>query len=163
MMMSEFIERTGYEPSYDEYHYIEESYYVFPGNKDEFCQQWMRDKEDGHWQRELDLMRAMDQMKAEYEKKIADQEDNLKFYRPYFYRTMEAEKKATILDLIGEEKVNVEIKIAGRWEKHENVKVHYVGTSYNGAFDFINIIPSTGWHGWMQSIKLADIEAIKKI
>lgn len=162
MMMSEFIERTGYEPTYEEYHYIEESYYEFPGNKDEFCKQWKKDKEDGHWARELALMMAADQMKAKYEKKLAEQEDTLNFYRPYFDRATEAEKKATILDLTSEEKVNVEIKIDGRWEKHENVKIHYVGMSYNGKFEFINII-GTGWSGWMQSIKLANIEAIKKI
>ena len=81
MMMSEFIERTGYEPSYEEYHYIEESYYEFPGNKDEFCKQWKKDQKDGHWQRELSLMKAMDHMKAEYEEKIKEQEDSLKFYR----------------------------------------------------------------------------------
>ena len=81
MMMSEFIKRTGYEPAYEEYHYIEESYYEFPGNKDEFCKQWKKDKKDGHWARELALMMAADQMKAEYEKKLAEQEDNLVFYR----------------------------------------------------------------------------------
>ena len=81
MMMSEFIERTGYEPTYEEYNYIEESYYEFPGNKDEFCKQWKKDKKDGHWARELALMMAADQMKAEYEKKLAEQEDNLVFYR----------------------------------------------------------------------------------
>ena len=81
MMMSEFIERTGYEPSYEEYHYIEESYYDFPGNKDEFCKQWKKDQKDGHWQRELNLMKMMDQMKSRYEEKLKEQEDNLKFYR----------------------------------------------------------------------------------
>lgn len=93
MMMSEFIERTGYEPSYEEYHYIEESYYEFPGNKDEFCKQWKKDQKDGHWQRELSLMKAMDQMKAEYEEKIKEQEDSLKFYRPYFDKAYKAEKE----------------------------------------------------------------------
>ena len=81
MMMSEFIERTGYEPTYEEYHYIEESYYEFPGNKDEYCKHWLKDKRDGHWAREMALMMAADQMKAEYEAKLAEQEDNLVFYR----------------------------------------------------------------------------------
>lgn len=162
MMMSEFIERTGYEPSYEEYHYIEESYYEFPGNKDEFCKQWKKDQKDGHWQRELKLMKAMDEMKAQYEKKIADQEENLNFYRPYFDRATQAEKKATILDLISEESVNVEIKINGRWEKHENAKVNYIAKSYNGIFEFINIVDSGNWRGWATSYKLDDIEAIKK-
>lgn len=37
MMMSEFIERTGFEPTASEYAKIEEAYYDFNGNKDEFC------------------------------------------------------------------------------------------------------------------------------
>lgn len=43
MMMSEFIERTGFEPSAEEYREIEEAYYSFDGNKDEFCKAWVRD------------------------------------------------------------------------------------------------------------------------
>lgn len=163
MMMSEFIERTGYEPSYEEYHYIEESYYEFPGNKDEFCKQWKKDNKDGHWQRELKLMKAMDEMKAQYEKKIADQEENLNFYRPYFDRAYKAEKKATILDLASEDSVDVELKVDGRWERHVSVRVAYISKNYNGVFDFINISNSTGWRGWVTSYKLDDIEVIKKI
>lgn len=37
MMISEFIERTGFEPTYDEYQKIEEAYYGFAGSKDAFC------------------------------------------------------------------------------------------------------------------------------
>lgn len=37
MMMSEFIERTGFTPTYEEYQKIEEAYYNFAGNKDAFC------------------------------------------------------------------------------------------------------------------------------
>ena len=37
MMISEFIERTGFEPTASEYVKIEEAYYDFNGNKDEFC------------------------------------------------------------------------------------------------------------------------------
>lgn len=37
MMMSEFIERTGFEPTADEYRKIEEAYYDFDGDKDAFC------------------------------------------------------------------------------------------------------------------------------
>lgn len=43
MMMSEFIERTGFEPTYEEYQEIEEAYYNFDGNKDEFCTKWLAD------------------------------------------------------------------------------------------------------------------------
>lgn len=41
MMISEFIERTGFEPTYEEYAEIEEAYYHFSGNKDEFCKQFV--------------------------------------------------------------------------------------------------------------------------
>lgn len=37
MMISEFIERTGFEPTADEYVKIEEAYYNFDGDKDAFC------------------------------------------------------------------------------------------------------------------------------
>ena len=37
MMISEFIERTGFEPTADEYERIEDAYYNFDGNKDAFC------------------------------------------------------------------------------------------------------------------------------
>ena len=45
MMISEFIERTGFEPTASEYAKIEEAYYNFNGNKDEFCKAFM--KNDG--------------------------------------------------------------------------------------------------------------------
>lgn len=37
MMMSEFIERTSFEPTADEYIKIEDAYYNFDGDKDAFC------------------------------------------------------------------------------------------------------------------------------
>lgn len=37
MMMSEFIDRTGFEPTADEYAKIEEAYYNFDGDKNAFC------------------------------------------------------------------------------------------------------------------------------
>lgn len=40
MMMSEFTERTGFEPTAEEYAEIEEAYYSFDGNKDAFCKHW---------------------------------------------------------------------------------------------------------------------------
>lgn len=40
MMMNEFIERTGFEPTAEEYAEIEEAYYKFDGDKDAFCINW---------------------------------------------------------------------------------------------------------------------------
>lgn len=37
MMMSEFIDRTGFEPTAKEYAKIEEAYYDFDGDKDAFA------------------------------------------------------------------------------------------------------------------------------
>ena len=37
MMISEFIERTGFEPTASEYAKIEDAYYDFDGDKDAFC------------------------------------------------------------------------------------------------------------------------------
>lgn len=37
MMMSEFIERTGFQPTAAEYEQIEDAYYSFDGDKDAFC------------------------------------------------------------------------------------------------------------------------------
>lgn len=37
MMMSEFIERTGFQPTAEEYAKIEEAYYDFNGDKNDFC------------------------------------------------------------------------------------------------------------------------------
>lgn len=93
MMMSEFIERTGYQPSSEEYAQIEESYYTFPGDKDEFCTQWKKDCRDGHWKRELTLRRRMAAMQAEYLAKIEEQEENLKFYRAQFDESIKVREK----------------------------------------------------------------------
>lgn len=37
MMISEFVERTGFQPTADEYDQIESAYYAFDGDKDAFC------------------------------------------------------------------------------------------------------------------------------
>ena len=42
MMISEFIERTGFEPTASEYANIEKAYYDFNGNKDEFCKAFVK-------------------------------------------------------------------------------------------------------------------------
>lgn len=82
MMIREFTERTNYNPTAEEYHYIEESYYDFAGSsKDAFCEQWLKDKESGKWELELRLRREIDQQKKEYEAKMAEMEENLQWYR----------------------------------------------------------------------------------
>lgn len=43
MMMSEFIDRTGFEPTASEYERIEKAYYDFDGDKDAFCKAFVKD------------------------------------------------------------------------------------------------------------------------
>jgi hypothetical protein len=92
-MYSEFYERTNVEISYEEYHYVEESYYEFDGNKDEFCKSWLKDVKSGKWALELRLRKALDDQKAEYEKKIAEMQETIDFYSPYFDKARKAEQK----------------------------------------------------------------------
>ena len=42
MLLSEFIDRTGYQPTAEEYAEIEQAYYVFDGDKDKFCKAWSK-------------------------------------------------------------------------------------------------------------------------
>jgi len=83
MMYSEFYERTKTEVSYEEYHFIEESYYEFDGNKDEFCKAWLKDKKSGKWAVEMRLRKAIEDQKKEYEAKLAEKEEDLEFYRGF--------------------------------------------------------------------------------
>lgn len=40
MLIEEFVARTGYKPTVDEYRKIEDQYYDFDGDKEKFCRQW---------------------------------------------------------------------------------------------------------------------------
>lgn len=42
MLVSEFIDRVGYQPTAEEYAEIEQAYYVFDGDKDAFCRAWSK-------------------------------------------------------------------------------------------------------------------------
>lgn len=94
MMMSEFIERTHIEPSYEEYHYIEESYYEFDGDKNEFCKAWLKDKKSGKWDLEYRLRKALDDQKAQYEAQLKEKEESLRFYHTYTEELRERAKTA---------------------------------------------------------------------
>ncbi len=83
MMMSEFIERTGFEPMPQEYAKIEEAYYNFDGDKNAFCKAFV--KADGEKQiyqaraaeidrlnsRILELDRSAKEDGEEYERRLA--------------------------------------------------------------------------------------------
>ena len=84
MMMSEFIKRTGFQPLPFEYAKIEEAYYNFDGDKDAFCQAFVKangekkvyqaraaeiDRLNG---KILEMDRASKRDSEVYEKRIAD-------------------------------------------------------------------------------------------
>ena len=89
MMMQEFTDRTGFEPMHDEYKAIEEAYYRFDGNKDEFCTDWMKNggpekiaeerakKIEQLNSRILELDRQLRKTSEQFEKHIADLENKL--------------------------------------------------------------------------------------
>lgn len=68
MMKSEFIERTGFEPTAEEYEVIEEEYMGCDIDKDQFCKEW---KKNGGIQR---LSRQRARRIEELEEKIAGME-----------------------------------------------------------------------------------------
>lgn len=84
MMMSEFIERTGFQPLPFEYEKIEEAYYNFDGDKDAFCRAFVKaDGEKKVYQARaaeidrlngkiLEMDRASKRDSEVYEKRIAD-------------------------------------------------------------------------------------------
>ena len=83
MMLSEFVERTGFEPMPAEYAKIEEAYYNFNGDKDAFCKAFVAgDGEKKIYQARaavidrlngkiLDMDKAFQQSSAEYEHRLA--------------------------------------------------------------------------------------------
>lgn len=97
MMYSEFYERTKTEVSFEEYHFIEESYYEFDGNKDEFCKAWLKDKKSGKWAMEFRLRKALEEQEARYKKELAEKDETIEWYTEYVdelrARAETAEKK----------------------------------------------------------------------
>lgn len=84
MMMSEFIERTGFQPMSQEYAKIEEAYYNFDGDKDAFCRAFVKaDGEKKIYQarateidrlnsRILEMDRSAKKEGEEYARRLAD-------------------------------------------------------------------------------------------
>ena len=83
MMLSEFVERTGFEPMPAEYAKIEEAYCSFNGDKDAFCKAFVAgDGEKKIYQARaaeierlngkiLDMDKAFQQSSAEYDRRLA--------------------------------------------------------------------------------------------
>ena len=156
MMISEFIERTGYEPSFEEYKHIEDSYYEFDGNKDEFCKWWKKASKTGEWAKELKLRQTIEKLEAQHTEETRKTAETIEFYRPYFDRAIVAE---SIINAIGKDRVavfNIKCKDEKQWRKFSYVKVKYID---NGTIRFINVIEESGW---TTSFKLSDIEYIEQ-
>lgn len=100
MMIHEFAQRTGYQPTTEEYHYIEESYYDFSGDKDAFCAQWKLDKEDGHWDTELKLRKTRDEQAERMEAQIEGLMENLAWYKEQYKKLKNYESKMRRIESI---------------------------------------------------------------
>ena len=155
-MIQEFIDRTNYTPSADEYYHIEKAYYDFPGNKDEFCKWWKKAKRGGYWDRELELRRHVITTAKKLGDKLKECSDNVDFYRPYFDRARNAE---LLLQLVSSEgPLNLLIWYKdGKRVHYDGVTVKYIPKSYNGKFDFINLKTAGGY---ITSVKLSEIKNI---
>lgn len=76
MMMSEFINRTGFEPTAREYEKIEEAYYNFVGDKDAFCKAFIESGEDKKLYRErADEIAQLKSQMLELEKQFKEDAD----------------------------------------------------------------------------------------
>lgn len=78
MLKAEFIARTGYTPSDEEYYYIEQAYYDTDTQfKDDFCAQWLKDKSSGTWDREMRVRKTSHTQIKVLSERIEDLQDNL--------------------------------------------------------------------------------------
>lgn len=162
MMQHEFTERTGYAPTDEEYNLIEQSYYDFNGDKDEFCKAWMKAQKSGAWTREAELLRVIAGLKAENENltdKLQDTDDLLRKAsedRNYFQKIANGLAK----DLEGMQKKVDELKAStpaiticsksGQTETHNVQAVCY----HDNGISFINVVEPSGW---ITSYRVADM------
>lgn len=151
-MMSEFYDRTKYEPSFDEYRYIEDSYYEFNGDKNAFCKWWLKAKKSGEWEKELKLRKRLDEVTSKMAAELMEKEENLEFYRPYFDRACLAEGILSLLDR-SSVSFNLRMKDEPTWRHYKSVQVQFHKT----AFEFINVIEESGW---ITSFKVNKIDTI---
>ena len=85
MLVSEFIERTGYQPTAEEYETIERAYMRFVGNKDEFCREWCK--------KNADLAGQLDRIRKKQEYVSRQEEKTIARVQKYIWkRTNHGEK-----------------------------------------------------------------------
>ena len=143
MLLSEFVERTKYEPSAEEYSYIEDSYYEFVGDKDEFCKDWLKRKKNHAWRTELSLRTRLNALEKDYKQQLSEKEEELSWYRTQY-------------DMLTARGLKVIVKCKGERPKaFDDVTVHYVD---NGTIRFYSIKQKSGW---TTCYKVDDVESIE--
>ena len=167
MMMSEFIDRTGYTPVEGEYAIIEDSYYDFQGNKDEFCEQWLKDKKNGRWEVEKKLRENLAKAKKELKNVNKLLTSTYNFMDKVKAEKAEALAKAKELEteLAKVKNENEFLKATAGAEityklkngEKETKRVEAVKYIDNGI-QFINVIEESGW---TTSIRISDLETFE--
>ena len=100
MMISEFIARTKFEPTAEEYDKIEEEYYNFDGDKDKFCRSWVR--HGGIQRLSRERVRKINDLKKQLEEMQKKHAEEVQFYEKHEAHLCEqlnntrAEKKAAL-------------------------------------------------------------------
>lgn len=85
MLVSEFIERTGYQPTADEYQAIENDYMRFEMDKDRYCRIWCK--------KHPDLTGKLDRIRKKQEYVSAQEEKTIARVQKYIWkRTNHGEK-----------------------------------------------------------------------
>ena len=133
MMRSEFIERTGFEPTADEYAEIEQEYMGCDIDKDLFCKQW---KKQG----------GIERMMRRRARRIEELEDSLKKAESDYDR-MDAQYCTTINELRNEKKA--------MQDKYDN--------DMKGRFDYESLLEEENKRLERQAEELEDkIDTLKK-
>lgn len=133
MMRSEFIERTGFEPTADEYAEIEQEYMGCDIDKDLFCKQW---KKQG----------GIERMMRRRARRIEELEDSLKKAESDYDR-MDAQYCTTINELRNEKKA--------MQDKYDN--------DMKGRFDYESLLEEENKRLERQVEELEDkIDTLKK-
>jgi len=168
MMINEFIERTKYEPTMDEYNYIEQAYMEFDGNKDEFCKAWLKTKKSGAWETELKLRKRIDELLET----ALDFKDTIKrtneLLSKYIDDKIELEEKVEELKKELEQKdkeieylealCKTDIKIEFKNGEMVYERVEEIKYFDKDGFKFINVIQE---NGWIDSYKMDEIAKIE--
>jgi len=177
-MKSEFTERTKYNPTDEEYAEIEESYYEFDGNKDEFCRAWLKDQKSGAWAKEFKLrhtIRSMateilmhEQKEAEHAQEINElciaHESILQKQREQIEelstKLAQAQHETEMALIEGKKEVHIIFKDGAREDglTEETAPISHFQYNDNNGFQFITVTQPSGW---IDSYKLDSIELIE--